>query len=59
VSSAGGGGSGTLVGTVSRIFETAITTAFPDLVSGLEKDKWLKINPTSDAKVRGCLSGGC
>ena len=36
--------------TVSGIFEAAITSAFPGLVSGLEKDKWLKINPTSDAK---------
>jgi arginyl-tRNA synthetase len=46
----GGSGSGTLVVTVSRIFEAAITAAFPDLVSALDKDQWLKINPTSDAK---------
>jgi hypothetical protein len=39
-----------LVSTVSGIFEAAITAAFPGIVSGLDKEKWLKINPTSDAK---------
>ena len=47
---AGGGGTGTLVATVSGIFEAAITAAFPAVVSGFEKEKWLKINPTTDAK---------
>ena len=47
------GGGGTLVGTVSGIFEAAITAAFPALSSGLEKEKWLKINATTDAKFGG------
>jgi len=50
---AGGSAGGTLVGIVSGIFEKAITAAFPSLSAGLEKEKWLKINPTTDAKVRG------
>ena len=45
----GSGGSGTLVATVTSIFENATLAAFPFL-TGEDKEKWQKINPTGDPK---------